>query len=71
MLKNGLRRGYIMLSKAQFTELVTSGPVILDGATGSNLRDAGMPRGCCTEEWILNHPEAIIDLQRRYYEAGS
>ncbi len=60
-----------MLSKAQFTELVTSGPVILDGATGSNLRDAGMPRGCCTEEWILNHPEAIIDLQRRYYEAGS
>ena len=30
-----------------------------------------MPRGCCTEEWILNHPEAILDLQRRYAAAGS
>ena len=38
---------------------------------GSFLRKAGMPRGCCTEEWVLNHPEVAIDLQRRYYEAGS
>jgi 5-methyltetrahydrofolate--homocysteine methyltransferase len=30
-----------------------------------------MPRGCCTEEWILAHPEALITLQRQYAEAGS
>ena len=60
-----------MLTKTKFTELLSQGPLLLDGATGSNLQKAGMPRGCCTEEWILNHPEAIIDLQRRYVQAGS
>ena len=45
--------------------------VLLDGATGSNLQKAGMPRGCCTEEWILANPEALVALQRRYAAAGS
>ena len=60
-----------MLTKQQFSDLLKNGPLLLDGATGSNLQKMGMPRGCCTEEWILNHPEAILDLQRRYAEAGS
>ena len=47
------------------------GTVILDGATGSNLMKAGMPRGVCAESWILEHPEVIQTLQRRYAEAGS
>ena len=45
--------------------------VLLDGATGSNLQKMGMPRGCCTETWVLEHPQALVDLQRRYAEAGS
>ncbi len=45
--------------------------VLLDGATGSNLQKAGMPRGCCTEEWILANPEALVTLQRKYAAAGS
>ncbi len=45
--------------------------IILDGATGSNLRKAGMPVGICPETWILDHPETIIELQRAYAEAGS
>ena len=45
--------------------------VLLDGATGSNLQKAGMPRGCCTEEWILANPPALVALQRRYADAGS
>ena len=60
-----------MLTSAQFQALCSAGPVLLDGATGSNLMKAGMPRGCCTEEWVLAHPEAIVALQRRYAEAGS
>ena len=60
-----------MLTKTEFSELLSRGALLLDGATGSNLQKMGMPRGCCTEEWILNHPEAILDLQRRYAEAGS
>jgi len=30
-----------------------------------------MPRGCCTEEWILANPQALVSLQRSYAEAGS
>ena len=60
-----------MLTREQFHAILQEGPLMLDGAMGSNLRKAGMPRGCCTEEWILNHPETVIGLQRRYYEAGS
>lgn len=45
--------------------------VLLDGATGSNLQKAGMPRGCCTEEWILANPHALVSLQRQYAQAGS
>ena len=44
---------------------------LLDGATGTALLHAGMPRGCCQEAWILEHPEAIIALQRSFREAGS
>lgn len=51
--------------------LLEQGPVLLDGATGSNLMKAGMPRGCCTETWILEHPQVIVGLQQAYVEAGS
>ena len=60
-----------MLTKEQFHNLLAGGPLILDGATGSNLMKAGMPRGCCTESWVLAHPNALTDLQRAYVEAGS
>lgn len=45
--------------------------VLLDGATGSNLQKMGMPRGCCTEEWILANPDSLVSLQREYVKAGS
>ena len=60
-----------MLTKEQFHEKIAHGLRFLDGATGSNLQKVGMPRGCCTEEWILSHPDALTDLQRRYVDAGS
>ena len=60
-----------MLTKEQFHKKISAGLRFLDGATGSNLQKAGMPRGCCTEEWILNHPDALVQLQRAYAEAGS
>lgn len=60
-----------MLTREEFHKLLGNGPILLDGATGSNLQKAGMPRGCCTERWILDHPEILQDLQRRYAEAGS
>ena len=60
-----------MLTREEFQNLLANGPLILDGATGSNLQKMGMPKGCCTEEWVLNNPEALVKLQRSYAEAGS
>lgn len=60
-----------MITKEAFSRLCNHGPVLLDGATGSNLMKAGMPRGCCTEEWILANPEKLVALQRSYVAAGS
>ena len=60
-----------MLTREQFAALLQEGPLLLDGATGSNLQKAGMPRGCCTEEWVLANPEPLVALQRAYANAGS
>lgn len=60
-----------MLTKQEFQERIASGVQILDGATGSNLRLAGMPRGCSTEGWVLEHPDVLQNLQRQYAMAGS
>lgn len=60
-----------MLTREEFSKILAEGPLILDGATGSNLQKAGMPRGCCTEEWILANPAPLVQLQREYAKAGS
>lgn len=59
------------MDRQEFLEFVEKQPVFLDGATGTNLQAAGMKMGVCPEQWILENPEAIIDLQRRYVEAGT
>lgn len=60
-----------MLTKEQFHQKIADGLHILDGATGSNLRNAGMPKGCCAEQWILENPEPLVSLQRAYAQSGS
>ena len=61
-----------MLTREQFQNILAAkGNLILDGATGTNLQAMGMPRGCCSELWILEHPDALMTLQRQYAEAGS
>ena len=60
-----------MLTREEFHEKIAGGIHFLDGATGSNLRKAGMPNGVCTEQWVIEHPEVLVALQRRYAEAGS
>ena len=60
-----------MLTKEHLQNMLSAGPVLLDGATGSNLQKMGMPRGCCSEKWILDHPGTLLALQRQYVAAGS
>ena len=58
------------MTKEEFRKL-TENILILDGATGSNLMASGMPRGICTETWVIDHKDVIQDLQRAYIQAGS
>ena len=60
-----------MLTKEELQEKIANGLCLLDGATGSNLQKAGMPKGCCTEEWVLANPDVLVKLQRSYVTAGS
>ena len=45
--------------------------LILDGGTGTVLQAAGLKSGERPEAWNLSRPEAITDLHRSYYSAGS
>lgn len=59
------------MSNTELRKQIQEDFFILDGATGSNLQKAGMKSGECPEQWILNHPDIFIDLQKKYIEAGS
>ncbi len=59
------------MKKEQFRTLLQQKIIVLDGATGTNLQKAGMPTGVCPEQWILDHPDVLVDLQTDYINAGS
>lgn len=46
-------------------------PLILDGATGTELQKRGYDGSSCPEAWILEHPELIKQIQTAYFQAGS
>lgn len=59
------------MTREEFKKLYQNAPLLLDGATGTNLQKAGMPMGVCPEQWILENPEKAIDLQQSFVAAGS
>ncbi|MBQ6621892.1 MAG: homocysteine S-methyltransferase family protein [Mogibacterium sp.] len=46
-------------------------PLILDGATGTELVKRGYDGSMAAESWVIRHPEAIQEIHRGYIEAGS
>ena len=46
-------------------------PLLLDGATGTNLLERGMPRNVCVEEWICQNPSILQQLQKEFIDAGA
>lgn len=59
------------MTREEFQQLLQTGVVMLDGATGTNLQKAGMPIGVCPEDWILENPQVLVDLQQQFVAAGS
>ena len=53
------------------TEIPLRQPSLMDGATGTQLQSKGMPQGACTEQWILEHPNALLEVQKAYVAAGT
>lgn len=52
-------------------ELARKKTVIFDGAMGTMLMAAGLKAGGSPEMWNIEKPSAVIDIHRKYYEAGS
>ena len=55
-----------------FSTLLQSGkPILLDGAIGTMLMDAGLESGISPEEWNVLHPDKIRKIHQEYIQAGS
>ena len=59
------------MTREEFNTLSKGHILYLDGATGSNLVKAGMPSGVCPEQWILEHKDVMLKLQKDYVQAGT
>ncbi len=56
----------------KFLERLSSGEVLVaDGATGTNLQKVGLTAGIHTEDWVLDQPEKILNLEKAFVEAGA
>lgn len=51
--------------------LETGQPILLDGAMGTMLMDAGLEQGDPPEEWNITYPDRIREVHRNYIQAGS
>jgi 5-methyltetrahydrofolate--homocysteine methyltransferase len=55
-----------------FVELLAERPVLIaDGATGTNYQNMGIEPGVAPEEWVVDAPENVQELHRRFVAAGS
>ncbi len=51
--------------------LIAGGPVVTDGAWGTQLQQRGLAVGACPDAWNLAEPEKVEEVARAYVEAGS
>ena len=59
------------MNRMEFRKTVETRPLLLDGATGTELVKRGMPGGVCPEMWVLENPEAAASVRNAYRDAGS
>lgn len=71
MLQNSTKRGNKTKMGKSLLEALKERVLVSDGAMGTQLMDAGLDSGNCGEIWNVTHPDKIIEIQKRYVEAGS
>jgi methionine synthase I (cobalamin-dependent) len=52
-------------------DLLSSSPLLTDGAWGTQLQARGLEVGACPDAWNLSHPEKVEQVAGAYVEAGS
>ena len=57
--------------KPLLEQLLAGGPVITDGAWGTQIQNLGLEAGDCPDSWNLHNPEAVERVARSYVDAGS
>lgn len=57
--------------KALLLDAIRQRPLLGDGAMGTQLMFAGLEQGGCGEAWNLTQPGRVLEIQRRYADAGS
>jgi methionine synthase I (cobalamin-dependent) len=60
-----------MQVNALIQELTVSGPVLTDGAWGTELQARGLDTGEMPDLWSLSHPEQVEEVACAYVDAGS
>jgi 5-methyltetrahydrofolate--homocysteine methyltransferase len=56
---------------SRLREWLAGGPLIADGAWGTELQKHGLALGASPDSWNLTHPERVEAVARAYVEAGS
>ena len=56
---------------ALIESLLADGPVITDGAWGTQMQARGLPIGGCPDQWNLTHADQVQKVPQVYVEAGS
>lgn len=56
---------------ALIEELTQDGPVLTDGAWGTQMQARGLGIGEFPDLWNLSHPEQVLEVARAYVDAGS
>lgn len=53
------------------TDLLRHGPVVTDGAWGTQLQARGLAAGECPDAWNLTQPDKVVEVAQAYIHAGS
>ena len=56
---------------AFIANLIKDGPVLIDGAWGTQIMKRGLQPRECPDSWNLSHPEKVEEVAREYVDAGS
>ena len=59
------------MAQQTILDLIRQRTVLLDGGLGTELMKRGLPQGTCPELWNVKNPDAVQDIYRSYFEAGS